>query len=221
MMDKHRWYAVGGALLGLLAILLACWPAAPHRAAGRVMAMTAASNLHNQAPAPPPNLNSIPPGTRQALTSPAADHRLDRPPSISAAQIDAVLAAYHSPATGTGAIFYDMGVKYGIDPAYGLAFYIVESQAGTRGVARFTHSIGNIRTTPGYVDYEGYRSYATYAEGIEDWFKLIKELYIGAWGLTTPDTILPRYAPWGDNNNPLTYAATVTALVDSGWEPKR
>lgn len=217
-MDKYRWYAISGAVLGCLALVIAGWPAAPHRATGRVMAMVAASNSQNQVPAP--QLTPTIPGTRPAIAPPTTDHRLDQPPSISANQINTVLAAYHSPATGSGTIFYDLGVRYGIDPAYALAFYIVESQAGTRGVARFTHAIGNIRTTPGYQDYEGYRSYPTYAEGIEDWFKLIKELYIGAWGLTTPGTILPRYAPWGDNNNPSTYAATVSALVDLWWQSK-
>ncbi len=34
------------------------------------------------------------------------------------------------------------------------------------------------------------------------------------WGLYTPATILPRYAPWVDNNNPDEYAATVVGLVD-------
>jgi hypothetical protein len=215
-MDKHRWYAIGGAVLGGLVLVAAGWPATPHRATGRVMAMSAPSTMQNQAPASPQATSPLT-SARPAIAPPTADHRLDHPPSISADQIDRVLAAYHSPATGTGAIFYDLGVRYGIDPAYALAFYIVESQAGTRGVARFTHAIGNIRTTPGYQDYEGYRSYATYAEGIEDWFKLIKELYIGTWGLATPNTILPRYAPWGDNNNPITYAATVSSLVDSWW----
>ncbi len=115
--------------------------------------------------------------------------------------------------------FYDLGVKYGIDPAYALAFYIHESAAGTKGVARFTHSIGNIRTTPGYKDYEGYRSYDSYEQGIEDWYKLIKELYVEGWGLRTPTAIIQRYAPWGDNNNPDIYAANVMQLVDS-WQEK-
>jgi hypothetical protein len=154
---------------------------------------------------------------RPAVAPPTADYRLDRPPSISAAQIDAVLVAYHSPAAGTGALFYDLGVHYGIDPAFALAFYIIESQAGTRGVARFTQAIGNIRTTPGYQDYEGYRSYASYEQGIADWYTLIKGLYIEQWGLRTPDAILPRYAPWGDHNNPVAYAAGVKRLVAS-WQ---
>ena len=46
-------------------------------------------------------------------------------------------------------MFYDLGVHYGIDPAYALGFFVVESACGTRGVARTTHSLGNIRCTPG------------------------------------------------------------------------
>ncbi len=153
---------------------------------------------------------------RPAIAPHTPDYRLTAPPSVSAATIDRALAEYGSPAAGQGAVFYDLGVQYGIDPAYPLAFFIVESQAGTQGVARFTHGIGNIRVTPGYASYAGYRSYASYAAGIADWYRLIKTLYIEGWGLTTPGPILARYAPWGDNNNPAGYAATVTALV-AGW----
>ena len=48
---------------------------------------------------------------------------------------------------------------------------------------------------------------------------MIKELYVEGWGLTTPDTIILRYAPWGDNNNPVIYANNVKQLVDS-WQEK-
>ena len=158
--------------------------------------------------------------SRPARAAHTPDYQLAAPPSISAATVDRVLAQYNSPAAGSGALFYDLGVQYGIDPAYALAFYIHESSAGTKGVARFTHGIGNIRVTSGYQSYEGYRSYPTYAAGIEDWYKLIKELYIQGWGLTTPGPILARYAPWGDNNNPDVYAATVKALVASWATPQ-
>lgn len=156
---------------------------------------------------------------RPALTHHTPDYNVAAPPSVSAALIERVLTEYKSPAQGTGAAFYDLGLKYGIDPAYALAFYIHESAAGTKGVARFTKSIGNIRTTPGYKDYEGYRSYGSYEDGIEDWYKLIHDLYINDWGLRTPDKILERYAPWTDNNNPVTYAVHVEQLVD-GWQEK-
>jgi hypothetical protein len=113
-------------------------------------------------------------------------------------------------------VFYDLGVQYSIDPAFALAFFVVESAAGTRGVARSTHSLGNIRCTPGYTCVDGYRAYPTWAAGARDWYALMRTLYIDTWNLRTPAAILPRYAPAGDGNDPAAYAATVTQLVD-GW----
>lgn len=156
-------------------------------------------------------------GERGAQAPPTADHTVMAPPSVSAALIDQVLQQYNSPAAGQGAVFYDLGVQYGIDPAYALAFFIHESSAGTKGVARFTNAIGNIRTTPGYRDYEGYRAYDTWAAGIEDWYKLIKTLYVEGWGKRTVAQIIPTYAPSADRNDPPSYTATVTQLVD-GWQ---
>ena len=160
-----------------------------------------------------------PPGDRPPVAAPTADHTIMAPPSVSAALIDQVLQQYNSPAAGQGAVFYDLGVQYGIDPAYALAFFIHESSAGTKGVARFTNSIGNIRTTAGYRDYEGYRAYDTWAAGIEDWYKLIKDLYVDGWGKQTVAAIIPTYAPSADRNDPASYIANVTALVDS-WQQK-
>ena len=172
---------------------------------------------------PPPALTPTPgPGAapdRSAVAPPTADHSVVAPPSVSAATIDAVLAQWQSPATGLGATFYDLGVQYGIDPAYALAFFVYESGAGTQGVARFTRSIGNIRTSPGYQDYEGYRAYDTWAAGIADWYSLIRDPYVDAWGKRTVADIIPTYAPSGDNNNPAGYIADVTGLVDS-WQQK-
>jgi hypothetical protein len=150
------------------------------------------------------------------VAPPSADHRLDRPPSISAAQIEAILADYGSPAAGLGSGLYDLGVQYGIDPAYALGFFVIESAAGTRGVARRTHSLGNIRCTPGDACQAGYRAYPTWEAGAADWYMLIRTLYLDTWHLRTPAAILPRYAPPADGNDPAAYAASVTALVD-GW----
>ncbi len=50
------------------------------------------------------------------------------PPSISVNQIEAVLKQYGSPASGKGQTLYDLGIKYGIDPAYALAFFVHESR---------------------------------------------------------------------------------------------
>jgi Mannosyl-glycoprotein endo-beta-N-acetylglucosaminidase len=143
-------------------------------------------------------------------------------PSISPTKIDAVLRQYNSPALGIGQVMYDLGLKYGIDPAFALAFFVHESSAGTKGVAVETKSIGNIRCTAGYECYRtqgngAFRKYASWEVGTEDWFKLIKDLYIGKWGLTTVEQILPVYAPVGDKNNPSAYAQHVTKLVAS-WK---
>ncbi|GIV97134.1 MAG: hypothetical protein KatS3mg057_1791 [Herpetosiphonaceae bacterium] len=137
------------------------------------------------------------------------------PPTISPQQIDEILRSYGSPAVGTGQAMYDFGIQYGIDPAFCLAFFIHESTAGTRGVATVTKSVGNIRTTPGYEDYQGYRRYSSWEEGIEDWYKLIRELYVDEWGLTTVEEILPVYAPPADNNDTPAYINTVRRLVES------
>lgn len=137
------------------------------------------------------------------------------PPTISAAKIDQVLATYNSPAEGMGQTMYDLGIKYGIDPAYCLAFFIHESTAGTKGVATVTKSIGNIRVTPGYQDYQGYRKYNSWDEGIEDWYKLIRDLYINEWKLVTLQQIIPVYAPPIENDTDH-YVETVRNQVN-GW----
>lgn len=140
-------------------------------------------------------------------------------PSISVAQIEAVLQQYGSPAAGLGQHLYDLGVQYGIDPAYALAFFVHESGCGTKGVARSTHSLGNIRWTEGWDNFEGYRQYPTWEAGMEDWYKLVTDLYINQWGLRTVDAIIPVYAPSGDGNNPAGYIASVESMVDS-WRGK-
>ncbi|HYP40835.1 MAG TPA: glucosaminidase domain-containing protein [Chloroflexia bacterium] len=166
-------------------------------------------------PAPQP----APPQDQPPPAPAAGSYEVTAPPSLSVQQIERVLQQYRSPATGKGQVIYDMGVRYGIDPAYALAFFVHESSCGTKGVARFTHSLGNIRWTEGFDNYEGYRKYPNWETGIEDWYKLISNLYIGGWGLRTVDAIIPVYAPWGDNNHPPTYIASVKRMVDS-WRGK-
>lgn len=140
-------------------------------------------------------------------------------PSISVGQIERVLQQYNSPAAGLGQKLYDLGVQYGIDPAYALAFFVHESGCGTQGVARTTKSLGNIRVTPGWESYNGYRQYSSWEQGFEDWYKLITDLYINGWGLRTVDAIIPVYAPSGDNNSPPSYIASVKWMVDE-WRGK-
>lgn len=138
---------------------------------------------------------------------------LTGPPSISVERTRAVLDAYGSPAAASATFLYERGVAYGIDPAYCLAFFVMESRAGTRGVATVTRSVGNIRALPGEAQVNGFRLYATWEEGIEDWYRLMSRFYIDELGLTTVDDIVPVYAPASDNNDPARYARTIKTLV--------
>lgn len=151
-----------------------------------------------------------------ALALPAAGFVVSGPPSVSPAVIDQVLSAYGSPMAGEGQRLYDLGVKYGIDPAFCLAFFVHESAAGTRGEAVITHNLGNIRTIAGLPSRDGYRYFDTWLEGAEAWYRLIKGLYVGKWGLTTVGTIIPVYAPSADSNDPAAYIDDVEQLV-TAW----
>lgn len=137
-------------------------------------------------------------------------------PTISADFINQVLDFYGSPASGKGQALYDFGVQYDIDPVYALAFFMHESSFGTTGVARVTRSLGNIRATPGYDSYDGYRKYKTWEAGFEDWYKLIKKQYVQKWELSTVDLIVPVYAPSADHNDVDAYIQFVKSAVD-GW----
>ena len=137
-------------------------------------------------------------------------------PTISARAIDRILGMHHSPAAGTGQALYAYGVTYGIDPVYALAFFHHESNYGTTGVARFTHALGNIKCSVGYQCLEGFRVYATWQAGYLAWYRLIRDTYITRWGLTTPATILPVYAPESRHNNVQAYIDAVASDV-SRW----
>jgi hypothetical protein len=153
------------------------------------------------------------PNTALAPATPG-EHSVIGPPTISAEDIEAVLRKYNSPATGTGALWIKFGQQYGIDPAYALAFFIHESSAGTNpGWAGLkpgggtTHNIGNI-ICAGYSSCFGrFRDYASWDEGIEDWYKLIASEYIAGRGVQTVEQIIPIYAPAFENN--------VNAYVDA------
>jgi hypothetical protein len=137
-------------------------------------------------------------------------------PSLSAAFVDKVLAAAGSRAAGTGQALYDLSAKYGIDDAYALAFFQHESVYGTTGVARATLSLGNIRCSEGYQCIEGFRAYSSWIAGYEDWYKLIRNLYISQWGLRTVEQIVPKYAPSSDHNDVSGYITAVEKAV-STW----
>ena len=146
-------------------------------------------------------------------------------PSISADFINRILAANNSPAAGKGQNLYDLGVKYGIDPAFALAFFQHESSFGKAGEASSTLSLGNLRCIPdaSCVNQSGqqcqagqscYASFPTWEAGFEAWYKLIRNLYVAVWGLTTVDQIIPKYAPNADHNDEAGYIAALKHELD-------
>ena len=140
-------------------------------------------------------------------------------PTITPAFINRVLAYYHSPAAGMGQQMYDLGVKYGIDPVYALAFFMHESLFGTTGEARATLSLGNLRCIPTRpcIDQNrgGYAQMYSWVDGFEQWYKLIRNLYVAQWGRVTVDQIIPKYAPSSDGNNEAGYIAALKREVDT------
>jgi Mannosyl-glycoprotein endo-beta-N-acetylglucosaminidase len=171
-----------------------------------------ATNLFNQAAGPRIAPADVPFG----------EHSVVGEPSISADDVDSVLAQYNSPAYGTGKTWIALGRQYGIDPAYALAFFIHESSAGTnprwdgmKPDGSTTHNIGNI-SCAGYSRCLGrWRDYGSWEEGIEDWYRLIRDEYIQGRGTQTVEQIMPIYAPSIENDVD-TYVQTVVTLVD-GW----
>jgi hypothetical protein len=155
-------------------------------------------------------------GQAKAQMSGQAGDSIVSSPTVSAAFIDKVLAAAHSPAQGLGSLIYRLGVQTKINPAYALAFFHHESDYGTKGIATITHSLGNIKCSAGYRCYGLYRWYPTWQAGIEDWYTLIKTVYLPA-GRTTLKAIIPIYAPTNDNNDVTAYIRGVQADV-ARWQ---
>jgi hypothetical protein len=140
-------------------------------------------------------------------------------PTITADFINQVLTAYHSPAASKGQALYDLGVQYGIDPAFALAFFMHESSFGTSGEAIKTLSLGNLRCIPNVAcvdqDRGGYAAFSSWEAGFQAWYTLMKVGYIqgginttigkDACPCTSVQQIIPVYAPTSDNNDEQAY----------------
>lgn len=156
-----------------------------------------------------------------AVARPAGDYNLKGPPSLTPQQIERILESYGSPAVGTGEVWYRLGQQYGIDPAFAIAFFIHESSAGSNqawagikpgGVT--THNVGNIICAGYATCYGRFRDYASWGEGIDDWYRLIDVEYLQGRGHQTVADIIPVYAP-SFENDVQAYVDSVNSLVDA------
>jgi hypothetical protein len=163
------------------------------------------------------NTHAASPRAQQTAATPLPEHSgtyaVIGKPTISAAKIDKVLHAAGSPADGTGATLYDLGIQYGIDPAFALAFFDHESNYGTQGVARYSLSLGNLRCIDSARCVGGYAYFDTWAQGYEAWYTLIAGPIYVKNGLTTVETIIPVYAPPADSNDDSAYIAGVEQMI--------
>jgi hypothetical protein len=155
-----------------------------------------------------------------AAGRPAGDYALQGPPSLTPQQIDRILESYGSPAAGTGEDWYNLGLQYGIDPAFAVAFFIHESSAGSNpawaGIkpgGLTTHNVGNIICAGYPTCYGRFRDYASWRDGIEDWYRLIDVEYLKGRGHRTVADIIPVYAP-SFENDVQGYINSVNRLID-------
>lgn len=157
----------------------------------------------------------------QQSQPPAAGTSVVGGPTISADFINQVLSKYGSPAAGTGQDLYSLGQQHNIDPAFALAVFFNESGFGKAGEAAITHSLGNLRPVSGEsFEQDGYAGFDTWQDGYRAFYTLVSgPLYVGS-GLTTPEAIMPRYAPSGDHNNPSHYTGVVESAM-SLWRAGR
>jgi hypothetical protein len=114
-----------------------------------------------------------------------------------AAQLDAFLAQYDSPMTGTGATFVAEGQMWGVDPVFLVAIAGAETSFGTQLYEKdgdqcaynaFNWFYGPTRTTSDFTSWD--QAIARVAEGLSG------PLYHGV-GLVSVDAIAPRYCPDG------------------------
>jgi len=145
-------------------------------------------------------------------------------PSVSVAVIRSALRAARSPVLDAAyadhkdaaEYIWDSGRVLGVDPAVVMAFFRHESVFGTRGMARETLSVGNIRPLPGQPQVNGYRLYASWQAGIDDCYRLLRSYARN--GATTVPQAVPVWAPPTDNNDDSAYIASVLGAMGALYD---
>ncbi|HEY4386411.1 MAG TPA: hypothetical protein VGN34_18290, partial [Ktedonobacteraceae bacterium] len=122
---------------------------------------------------------------QQKQSTHAADLTFVGSPTLPASTVDSILARMGSPMVGVGAVVEQAARKDSIDDAFALAVWAVETSDGAAGVGRTALNPGGVRSSAGYpVGPGGYTLYSSYAEGVSDWFDLVKSRYVDR-GLTS------------------------------------
>jgi hypothetical protein len=164
--------------------------------------------------------------SRRRAERPNPAGRLLAPPSVSAGAILRALSASGSPLAATSQrrdgktyaeYIWDEGKASGIDPAVVMAIFRFESHYGTLGMARLTHSLGNIRPVglqPEICSGDGCYAYANdWFDGVDRIYGLLREY--ARQGAATVDQVIPIWAPPSDNNDDAAYVAGVRETMQA------
>lgn len=219
----RRWLALAGLLVvgGLLGAALAhqhdmLGALPPAATATALPTATPLPTLVPRATATPDTVHrAIPAAPRAVRASLPPDQAMpvDGPPSISAALIDATLAREDSPLAGLGSYIEAQGRRWRVDPVFLLAFVCYFDAPAP--LANRLHNVGHIHAAGNAPSFDGYRAYATWRQGIDGWYRLIHDLYVSQWHLTTLDAILPVYAPGAGRHDVEAEINAMRGMIDA------
>jgi len=140
----------------------------------------------------------------------ASDVGVSRPPTISAATVDAIFARLGSPMVGTGKFVEQASRQTNIDDAFAIAAWWTETNDGAAGVGLADRNPGSVRGSVGYPSaFDGYTIYPSYSAAIVYWFNMLRKDYVNR-GLGTVYAIARPYV--GTTSYPL-WAGKVIAQM--------
>lgn len=129
----------------------------------------------------------------QQQTHAAAIGNIIGPPTLPAATVDSIFARLGSPMVGTGQVVEQAAQQANIDDAFALGVWWTETNDGAAGVGFADRNPGSMRGSPNYpAAYDGYTVYPSYADGIIDWFNILRSRYVSR-GLTSVYTLCYPY----------------------------
>jgi hypothetical protein len=107
-----------------------------------------------------------------------------------------------------GKEIYDMGVKAGINPAFALAMFGMESTYGLHGAGARAHNPGNIRNG------HGDRNFGSWEAGFKGMYDLLASKGYAGGGRTTVGSIISKWAPPSENDTS-GYIRKVAGLINN------
>lgn len=152
---------------------------------------------------------------RQESVVSSSDYLYVAQPSISCDFYAQIYQHFDSPAAPEANAICEMLVADGFDPVVHAAQAMHETRLGTGGIGlpewKNMHGVqchdGDGRISDSAVPWGNGCAgvYASYKDAVATWMRLIKREYV-AYGLTTPDAAVWKYAPPGaDGNDPPSY----------------